>query len=290
MEYKDLLIFYRVARLGNMTRAAEELGYVQSHVTARIRKLEDELGRPLFERTKHGAILTDDGTRWLPQVETLLTQWEHTAQALDAPGTPSGFLRLGSLETTAAVHAAGWLARYHQQFPEVDLSLETGTTDELLQRVAHRDLDAAFVAGAISHPRISHRVVAVENLQVIMSCNTSWSNICQSGNLVMVTSHQGCAYRHQFETWLRSQNIKPTRVMECASIEAILQLVAGGLGVTLLPKTLVEPLSSRIAVQWQPIDDAYGKIPTSIIWSKTRPPSHALQALLEIFERLADLA
>lgn len=286
MEYKDLAIFYHVARVGSMTRAAEDLGYVQSHITARIRKLEDELGRPLFERTPRGVVLTDEGRQWLPHVESLLSQWEHTVHALQAPGAPSGLLRLGSLETTATIHAAGWLSAYHHQFPQVDLSLETGTTDELVQRVLDRDLDAAFVAGEVKHARVARRIVAVEELQIITARGTAWTSWVHESEVVMVTFRQGCAYRRRFEAWLQEQRVRPTRLMECASVEAILQLVAGGLGVTCLPRAVVEPLSTRNPVEWQPIDDAHGKIPTSVIWSKTRRNSTALTALLGLFDRL----
>ena len=287
MEYKDLVIFCHVARIGSMTRAAEDLGYVQSHITARIRKLENELGRPLFERTKRGVVLTNEGTQWLPHVESLLSQWEHTVHALQAPDTPGGLLRLGSLETTAAIHAAGWLSVYHCQFPQVDLSLETGTTDELVQRVLDRDLDAAFVADEVDHPRVARRIVAVEDLQIITARGTEWTSwVHAASEVVMVTFREGCAYRRRLEAWFKEQHVRPTRLMECASVEAILQLVAGGLGVTCLPLAVVKPLSTRIPVQWQPIDDVHGKIPTSVIWNKSRLPSTALTALLGLFDRL----
>lgn len=283
MELRDLEIFYQVARAGSMTRAAQELGYVQSHVSARIRKLEQAMGRTLFERTKRGVFLTEDGARWFPYVESLLSQWERTASVFGTPAEPAGLLRIGSLETTAAIHAAQWLATYHQRYPRVDLSLQTGTTDELVQHVVDRTVDAAFIAGDVDHPEVARRVVTVEELQIITARDENWPATLRRPEVVMVTFRRGCAYRRRLEDWLSGQGVSHLRVMECGSVEAILQLVSAGLGITLMPKAVVDPLSTRIPLKCHPLDGNTGRMATSLIWRKHRAPFQALTVLVEMF-------
>ncbi|MDA8207332.1 MAG: LysR family transcriptional regulator [Thermaerobacter sp.] len=283
MELRDLEIFYQVARSGSMTRAAQELGYVQSHITARIRKLEQEMQRTLFERTKRGVFLTEDGARWLPQVESLLNQWERTTAVFGAPAEPAGLLRIGSLETTAAIHAAEWLAKYHQRFPQVDLSLQTGTTDELMQHVLDRTLDAAFIAGDPDHLDLDRRVVTVEDLQIVAALDDHWPATLNRPEVVTVTFRCGCAYRRRLEDWLTGQGVAHIRAMECGSVEAILQLVSAGLGITLMPQAVVDRLSSRIPLKCHPFDGNNGRMTTSLIWRKHRAPFQALTVLVEMF-------
>ena len=117
MDAAELRVFEAVARLGGMSRAAEELHTVQSNVTARIRLLEEELGQPLFRRHSRGVALTAAGQRLLPyalRVRQLLTE---ARRAVEDDGTPSGPLVIGSLETTAALRLAPLLSAYVAAYP-----------------------------------------------------------------------------------------------------------------------------------------------------------------------------
>ena len=178
---------------------------------------------------------------------------------------PHRLLRMGSLETTAAIHAAQWLAAYHRRFPHVDLSLHTGTTDDLVQRVLDRTLDAAFIAGDIDHPDIARREVAVEDLRIVTASDCNWPSAVRGPEVVTVTFRQGCTYRRYLEDWLIDRGVIRIRVMECGSVEAILQLVSAGLGITLMPKAVVEPLSTRIASKSHPLGMNNGRIATYLI-------------------------
>jgi molybdate transport repressor ModE-like protein len=106
VESGDLRFFEAVARLGVMTRAAEELHTVQSNVTARIRALEQLLGATLFERHSGGVNLTDAGRRLLPYARHMSRLLEEAARVVQDDGTPRGTLIVGSLETTAAMRLA----------------------------------------------------------------------------------------------------------------------------------------------------------------------------------------
>ena len=121
MESGDLRFFEAVARLGVMTRAAEELHTVQSNVTARIRALEQDLGAALFERHAAGVTLTDAGRRLLPYAQRVSQLLHEAGRAARDDGTPRGPLAIGSLETTAAVRLAPMLANYASACPQVDL-------------------------------------------------------------------------------------------------------------------------------------------------------------------------
>ena len=103
MDASDLRVFEAVARLGAMSRAAVELNTVQSNVTSRIKALEAELAVDLFRRTGRGVELTEAGHRLLPYTHRMKDLLGDARRAVVDDGHPSGLLRIGTLETTAAL-------------------------------------------------------------------------------------------------------------------------------------------------------------------------------------------
>ena len=146
MESSDLRVFEAVARSGSITGASEELHTVQSNVTTRIRLLEDELGVALFRRHSRGVVLTSAGERLLPYAIKIARLLNEAANVVGDNATPRGRLQIGSLETTAGIRLPPILSAYRQKFPEVNLSLTTGTTGHLIEEVLASRLEGAFVA------------------------------------------------------------------------------------------------------------------------------------------------
>src|SRR5271166_2555524 len=130
MDGTNLRVFEAVARLGSMSRAAQELNTVQSNVTARIRALEHELGVPLFHRTNRGVALTEAGQRLLPYAAQIGRLLADARRAVEDNGTARGPLTIGSLESTAGIRLPRLLATYAAANPEVDLVLTPGNTSE----------------------------------------------------------------------------------------------------------------------------------------------------------------
>ena len=140
MESTHLRVFSTVAQYGSITRAAEALHTVQSNVTMHIKALEAELGVSLLHRNRRGVTLTRAGERLVPyaiKTQGLLLEARNAVANADQP--PEGTLRVGTLETTAAIRMPQLVAQYGALFPKVDLSLITGTTLALSQDVlAHK--------------------------------------------------------------------------------------------------------------------------------------------------------
>ena len=155
MELSDLVTFSTVARLGGITRAADELNTVQSNVTQRVKALEAEIGTALFERHSRGMTLTGAGRRLLPYAQRMAALSREAVLAARDDGEPKGPLSIGSMETTAAVRLPSLLAEFHKRFPAVRLTLRTATTADLVAAVLDGTLDGAFVAGPIDHAELT---------------------------------------------------------------------------------------------------------------------------------------
>lgn len=282
MDSADLRVFEAVARLGGMNRAASELNTVQSNVTARIRLLEDELGVPLFQRHSRGVTLTSAGQRLLPYAAQVGRLLGEARRAVAETGTPQGPLAIGSLETTAALRLPPILTDYAARFPAVDLTLSPGTTCEMVDRVLERHLEGAFVCGPVNHPDLVEEVVFREELVLITAPGVRKLEAALSAREVkVVVLRVGCSYRERLEAILARRGIAGLRRLEFGTIDGIIGCVAAGLGISLLPRVVVETAvrAGRIAAHALPPDDAV--VETVFVRRRDAFVSSALAAFLD---------
>jgi LysR family transcriptional regulator, cell division regulator len=276
----DLRVFEAVARLGGMNRAAAELHTVQSNVTTRIQALEAEIGISLFERHGRGVSLTPAGHRLLPYAGEVARLLADAMRATRDDGTPGGTLTIGSLETTAALRLTPLLTRYATENPAVDLVLHTGTTCELVRDVVEQLVDGAFVCGPITHADLVGQVMFREELAILAPPGVnSLDAVLGAGEVRLVVLRAGCSYRQVLETLLARRGIVVRRALEFGTVEAILGCVSAGLGITLLPRALLELRGAgRVSVHKLPSAEAVAE--TVFIRRRDRFVTSALQAFL----------
>jgi molybdate transport repressor ModE-like protein len=209
MEYADLRVLEAVARHGSMNRAAAELHMVQSNVTARIRVLEDQVGAALFERSSRGVALTAAGQRLLPYAARLAALLNEAQEAARDDGTPRGSLRVGCLETTAALRLPPILSAYAQAYPDVGLVVTASTSAELIADVLEHRLDGAFVAGPVQHPDLIEEVVFREELMLVTApALRHLDDLDRQRELKIIVFRRGCSYRQRLENLLAQRGIQ----------------------------------------------------------------------------------
>jgi LysR family transcriptional regulator, cell division regulator len=260
MDASDLRWMEAVARHGSMNKAAAELNTVQSNITARIRTLEEEIGAPLFERHSRGVTLTPAGRRLLPYAARIGQLLKEAKAAARDDGAPQGRLHLGTLETTAALRLPPILSSYAQAYPQVDLTVTTGTTCSLIADVVEGRLEGAFVAGPVRDDELVGTNVFQEELVLLTARSiASLADLDRVRDLKIIVFRLGCSYRQRLEDWLARRGLKTARPLEFGSLDAILGCVAAGVGVTLLPKAVAaEALrEGRIAMHALPPDLAH---------------------------------
>lgn len=287
MDTSDLKIFAAVARAGGIGRAAQELHTVQSNVTARIRRLEEELGVTLFERHSRGVRLTGAGQRLLPyatQSEWLLAE---ARRAVEEGAEPRGTLSLGSLETTAAIRLTPILVAYARECPQVDVSVRTGTTQGLISEVLEHRLEGAFVAGPVRHPELSEQPVVTEELVLVTAPTVrleELSELRQGPKLLVFRT--GCSYRQHLEQFLTSRGLKTFRHLEFGTLDGIVGCVSAGMGITLLPRSVVENARRAGAVAMHPLPASRGRVTTVFIRRHAGFTSRALLRFVECARRV----
>lgn len=281
MELTDLLTFSTVARLGGITRAADELNTVQSNVTQRIKALEAEIGTALFERHSRGMTLTGAGRRLLPYAQRMAALSREAVLAARDDGEPKGPLSIGSMETTAAVRLPALLANFHRRFPAVRLTLRTAPTADLVAAVLDGSLDGAFVAGPIEHGELISTLAFREELVLVTA--QRWKNLAalragtpESGPTALVF-RTGCTYRQRLEQAFVEFGWPSAARFELGTLDGMIGCVAADMGVTLLPRAVVERDHVKGDVNIHKLGAQHANVETLFIQRRTTHQYSALQ-------------
>ena len=266
MDLSDLQIFGAVVREGGVTRAAERLHRVQSNVTTRIRQLEEDLGVALFIREGKRLHLAPGGQVLLGYAERLLALADEARGAVQ-DARPRGTFRLGAMESTAAVRLPGLLSEYNRRHPGVVLELRTGNPQVLGSAILAGDLDAALVAEPIADAPFEKTFAFDEELVIVAPANHR--PIGKKGlPRSIIVFEQGCPHRKRLEDWYARHREMPERTIELASYHAMLGCVVAGMGVALLPRSVLTtfPESRRLKVHRLPPGE--NRADTYLIWRK----------------------
>jgi LysR family transcriptional regulator, cell division regulator len=284
MEFSELLTFSAVARCGGITRAAGELRTVQSNVTTRIRALEEEVGVPLFERHSRGMTLTAAGRRLLPYAEQLTALSREAVTAARDDGKPKGPLAIGSMESTAAVRLPPLLARFHNACPAVQLVLRTGPTAILTDAVLDRSLDGAFVAGPITHPDLTIEPIFREELVLVTARRWTSLDALRAGTReagpTALVFRTGCSYRQRLEQILSELGWPSATRLEFGTLDGILGCVAADVGITLLPRAVVEHSVLTDNIRAHPLNKSRRSTETFFIRRRSTHEDSALRAFV----------
>jgi len=281
MDTRSLQIFKAVVAEGSVSRAAESLNYVQSNVTARIHRLEEDVGTPLFYRSRQGMTLTPAGEVLLGYADKALHILDAARRAMAELSGAVGPLRLGSMETTLAVRLPEILAAYRRRHPKARLDLTTGPTDDLVAALLAHRLDAALVGGRIDHPDIVQEVAFTEEMAVVADAGVE--DLTGLGqNRTLLVFRQGCTYRGFAEQWLRTSGLAPVEITELGTLDGILACVAAGMGVTGMPKSGVARPQYEGLLKVFPIGGAGMTIDTMLVRHREAAPNGALDEFLDI--------
>ena len=149
MDIQTLETFLRVADMENFTKAAEALSYAQSTVTMQIKRLEQELGFPLFERIGRKNYLTEAGKCFLPQAKEIIRILQQVRTLNTDAAQIIGTIRVGVLESLLFSTVLDILPRFSEQYPGVDILLKIGQASELLDLLKQNQLDFIYVSGNV---------------------------------------------------------------------------------------------------------------------------------------------
>lgn len=278
MNVTQLEMFVAVADTGSISAAARLIHRVPSNLTTRIQQLEASLGVSLFIREHQRLRLSPAGHDFLAYSRRILALIAEAKMAVSGD-EPSGTLRLGSLESTAAVRIPAILATFNQRYPRVQLDLTTGPSGEMIDRVLEGSLSAAFVDGPLSHPALGGIPVFDEEMMIVTPNSLPPVQRAQQVNgLSLYTFRDNCTYRHHFKAWLAADQAAPGRIYEMESYPSILACVAAGAGIAQMPRSMLESMPGYSQVNAWPLEADWRWLTTWLVWRQDAQ-TRQLQAL-----------
>lgn len=282
MDLDDLRIFRAVVQEGGVTRAALQLHRVQSNVTTRVRQLETSLGVNLFLREGRKLELSPAGRVLLDYAQRLLDLADEAKAAVTA-GAPRGRLRLGSMESTAAARLPARLAEFHARYPDVQLELRTGATAPILGELLAGQLDCALVCGPVEDSRLEAAAIYEEELMIAAPAKHPGIRSARDIQArTLLTFAPGCAYRQRLEAWLAADAVMPERVVELSSYHAMLGCVASGMGIAMVPRSLLDIQAYGAAISSHRLPPRFALATTYLVQRRgmANPAVHALEDIL----------
>jgi len=280
MDLSDLRIFRAVVAEGGITKAATRLHRVQSNVTTRVRQLEEDLGVSLFLREGKRLHLAPAGHVLLDYANRLLRLADEARDAVLDP-RPRGIFRLGAMESTAAVRLPGPLSDFHRRHPDVTLELRTGNPEQLGAAILAGELDAAFVAEPIADAPFEKAPAFDEDLVIVAASHLAPIGPDSLVPKTIIAFEVGCPHRKRLEAWYADGNQMVERVVEMSSYHAMLGCVAAGMGIALLPRSVLTTFPEAKQLTVTALPAGQDRAQTVLIWRKgARAPN--IDALLDI--------
>ncbi len=247
MDLQQLKVFREAAKSGGFTRASAELRLSQSTVSLHIKRLEEELGCPLFLRARKRVYLNDAGRLLLEHAERIFSAVRDAEMALgELTEQQRGIIRLGSGATTLTYLLPRILGAQQKRHPEIELVVTTGSSEMLALAVHQQKLDMAVVMQPVD-PSLSIEWLPLFREELVFIVSSSHP-ITEKRSLQaddvkdipFISFHEGTAMRSHVDRELEALQIVPRVTMEFENIEAIKAMVRAGLGGAILPACSVQ--------------------------------------------------
>lgn len=284
MEIQQLRYFTSVARLRNFTRAAEECRVSQPALSMQIKKLERELGGPLFHRQGRQITLTGAGKRLEDRAESLLRLHQSTLDELRDEAVSGGEAHFGAT-LTIAPYLIPYVVSHSKEEEIPKFSMQENFTEGLLAGLLEGGLDFALMSTPVDEPRLLLKVIAREPFVLVMPAEHPLakkrkvlaSDVQREPFLPLSQIHcAGRQIRAFYDPGKRA-------TFESAQIDTILKLVNKGQGVSLLPKMAVLG-SLDETLCYREISDAKVSREISMIHHPDRYLSESVRKLMALIE------
>lgn len=232
-----LSYFQKVAELGSFTAAARALHVSQPSLSVAIRKLEDAIGAPLMHRGRRGVSLTRAGEILLEHARQARRSLDAAADEIRALETePAGRFTIGSHESLAAYLLPGFLARFLQRFPRVQVSLWNGNSRDVEAAVVERRIDLGLVVNPTRHPDSVVTELFADRVGFVASAALERKQKGRELVLRYPLVHVPVLKQTQYLLGaLATLGVAPPQQLTCSSMELVKSLVLDGVGVGLLP-------------------------------------------------------
>jgi LysR family transcriptional regulator, transcription activator of glutamate synthase operon len=273
MDLRQLRYLVALAEESNFTRAAAREHIAQPALSQQVRRLEDELGVPLVERTTRQVTITDAGRVLVARARRILAELDSArAELLAIRGLEAGHVTVGTMHTMGPIDVSLPLAIFHERHPAIELTVEEHASEELAEMLRDDELDLAFLSvteRVESHGLGLHQLVSEELVVLLPTAHRLAGRrqlrLSELREEEFISYREGARLRELLVSAGRAAGFQPQIRLESNESPRIRRLVARGMGVAILPRsdaaapgadvavvTLTDPpLSRDITLAWR---------------------------------------
>ena len=288
MTLTDLRYLVALAHERHFGRAAEKCHVSQPTLSVAVKKVEEELGIQLFERSASEVKITETGRRIVAQAERVLMEAGQIQEIAAAGKDPlAGPLRVGVIYTIGPYLLPRLIPRVHQLAPRMPLIIQENFTARLAEALKRGELDVIIISLPFDEAGVVAQPVYDEPFRVLMPAGHAWNAESEIDPLHLADDQllllgAGNCFRDQvLEVCPSCRNIGGLqRTLEGSSLETIRHMVATGLGVTVLPSSAADEMAAQnplVAVR--PFSQPEPSRRVAIAWRVTYPRSGAIDVL-----------
>ena len=294
MNLRDLKYVVAVAETHHFGKAAERCFVSQPTLSGQIRKLEDELGVAIFERTNRSVEITPVGESIIKHARDILEQVDVIEQLAQAHQDPlAGPLRIGAIPTLSPYLMPLILLPLKKQHPQMKLVLSEELTDILLERLRNHEIDAALLATPVDEPDLETIPLFDEPFWIAYPRKHGFytrekitrADLDNENLLLLAEGHclakqaMDVCHIHERESQGEMADLR------AASLETLIQLVRAGFGVTLVPALAMQgSWTTGAGVVAQPLDWPDASRRVSLVFRQSYPRRAALTALITVIQ------
>jgi LysR family transcriptional activator of glutamate synthase operon len=256
MELRQLRYLVALAEEGNFTRAAANEHIAQPAMSQQIRRLEDELGLALVERTTRRVALTEAGELLVVRCRRILAELDSADAELQAlRGVHTGHVTIGAMHTMGPVDLSLVLALFRERHPDVRFTVREQTSEEMAEMLRIDELDLAFlsVTERVESRGLGLHQLVSEDLVVLLPREHRLSGraelrMAELDGETFISFREGARLRELLMAAGREAGFEPQVPLESNESQRVRRLVSRGLGVAILPRSDAEGSGADVAV------------------------------------------
>ena len=293
---KQLKYFDAVARSGHFGKAAAHCAISQPALSMQVQELERSLGVQLLERGRNGVILTEGGREIAQRAARVLADVRDIVDAARRQGDVlSGPLALGVIPSLAPYILPRLLPKIRDGFPDLDLHIRETQTQSLVGELVDGELDLLLLALPVEHPDVETvRLFDDRFLLAMATAHRMSDDVRATPDLLegdkLLLLEEGHCMRDQALAFCNLQRVENVNTFGASSLSTLVQMVANGLGMTLLPEIAV-PLETRQGdIHLMRFADPEPQRVIGLAWRKSSPRKHHFAELGKMIAAAAGTA
>jgi LysR family transcriptional regulator, transcription activator of glutamate synthase operon len=292
MELRQLRYLVSLAEERHFTRAAEREHIAQPALSQQIKRLEQELGLALVERTTRRVSLTEAGSLLAARARRILVDVDAAAAEMQSlAGVQTGHVTVGAMHTMGPVDISLALAIFHQRHPRVELTVREQASEELAEMLRIDELDLAFlsVTERVERHGLGLTQLVSEELVVVLPTDHPLARrrrirMAELSHESFISYRPGARLRELLVAAAGHVGFEPRITLESNESQRIRRLVARGLGVALLPRSDAESPGAQTTVA--ALTEPALKRDITLAWRADRRQPPAVAEFLELAREL----